>query len=119
MSGGAEGGLYANQPRAENRPTRLAVDAGAWETLKGEAVRRRTSVGYLAGRLVVDVVRHNALARVPADDRCVTQRFARLMRVDVETWTTFRSMAFDAHVTTTRMLGFVVEREARRLGWRP
>ena len=115
----AEGGLYANQPRADNRPTRLAVDAGAWEVLKGEAVRRRTSVGYLAGRLVADAVRYNSLPRVPADDRCVTQHFARLVRVDVETWTSFRSMAFDAHVTTTRMLGLVVEREARRIGWRP
>jgi hypothetical protein len=115
----AEGGLYANQPRSESRPTRLAVDAGAWEVLKGEAVRRRTSVGYLAGRLVADAVRHNTLPRAPADDRCVTERFARLVRVDVETWTSFRSMAFDAHVTTTRMLGLVVEREARRLGWRP
>lgn len=115
----AQGGLYADQQRADNRPTRLAVDGGAWEVLKGEAVRRRTSVGYLAGQLVADVVRHNTLPRVPADDRCVTQRFARLVRVDVETWTSFRSMAFDAHVTTTRMLGLVVEREARRLGWRP
>jgi hypothetical protein len=115
----AEGGLYANQPRAENRPTRLAVDVRAWEVLKGEAVRRRTSVGYLASGLVADVVRDNTLPRVPADDRRGTQRFARLVRVDVETWTSFRSMAFDAHVTTTRMLGLVVEREARRLGWRP
>jgi hypothetical protein len=87
--------------------------------LKGEAVRRRTSVGYLVGRLVADVVRQSTLPRIPADDRCVTQRFARVVRVDVETWTSFRSMAFDAHVTTTRMLGLVVEREARRLGWRP
>jgi hypothetical protein len=64
-------------------------------------------------------VRHNTLVRVPADDRCATQRFARLVRVDIETWTLFRLTAFDAHVTTTRILGLVVEREARRLGWRP
>jgi excisionase family DNA binding protein len=83
----AEGGLYANQPRAENRPTRLAVDAGAWEVLKGQAVRRRTSVGYLAGELVADVVRHNTLPRVPADDRCVAQQeFASRIAVPDRTW---------------------------------
>jgi hypothetical protein len=26
----AEGGLYVNQPRADNRPSRIAVDADAW-----------------------------------------------------------------------------------------
>jgi hypothetical protein len=40
----SKGGLYAGQPRAENRPTRLAVDPEAWEVLKGDAIRRRTSV---------------------------------------------------------------------------
>ena len=113
-----EGGLYAGQPRADNRPTRVAVDAEAWETLKGEAIRRRTSVGYLVSRLVADAVRHSKLPRVPQDARGVTPRFARLVRLDVDTWTTFRSMAFDAHVTTTRMVGVLVEHEARRLGWR-
>lgn len=114
----AEGGLYAGQPRADNRPTRVAVDAGAWEVLKGEAIRRRSSVGYLVARPIVDAVRLNKLPCVPADDRCVTQHFARLVRLDVETWTAFRLMAFDARVTTTRLVGVLVEREARRLGWR-
>lgn len=112
----SEGGLYAGQPRSDNRPTRLAVDAGAWEALKAEAIRRRSSVGYLAGKLVVDAVRHNKLPRV-GEHRGATQRFARLVLVDAETWTAFRSMAFDAHVTTTRMVGVLVEREARQLGW--
>ncbi len=115
----AEGGLYAGQARADNRPTRIAVDAEAWEVLKGEAIRRRSSVGYLAGQLVAHAVRHNTLPHLSAGDRCVTQRFVRLVRVDVDTWTAFRSMAFDAHVTTTRMVGVLVEHEARRLGWRP
>ncbi len=114
----AEGGLYAGQSRAENRPTRLAVDPGAWAVLKGEAIRRRMAVGYLAGRLVNDAVRHNKLPRVAEDDRCATQRFARLVLVEPEVWTAFRSMAFDARVTTTRMVGVVVENEARRLGWK-
>lgn len=114
----AEGGLYAGQSRADNRPTRVAVDAEAWEVLKGEAIRLRTSVGYLAGRLIADAVRHSKLPRVEHDERCVTQRFARLVRLDIDTWTTFRTMAFDAHVTTTRMVGVLVEHDARRLGWR-
>ena len=114
----AAGGLYAGQPRADNRPTRVAVDAEAWETLKGEAIRRRSTVGYLVGRLIADAVRHSKLPRIPADDRGLTPRFARLVRLDVDTWTTFRSMAFDAHVTTTRMVGVLVEHEAHRLGWR-
>lgn len=114
----AEGGLYAGQPRADNRPTRVAVDAEAWEVLKGESIRRRTSVGYLVGRLVTHAVQHSALPHVSADDRCVTQRFVRLVRVDVDMWTAFRVMAFDAHATTTRMVGVLVEHEARRLGRR-
>ena len=114
----AEGGLYAGQSRSDNRPTRLAVDSEAWEVLKGEAIRRRTSVGYLAGQLVIDAVRHNKLPRARDEGRCATQRFARLVLLDAETWTAFRSMAFDAHVTSTRMVGVLVETEARRLGWR-
>ncbi len=112
-----EGGLYANQQRSDGRPTRMAIDPEACEFLKAYAVRRRTSVGYLVGRLAADVVSHNALPRIDRDDRCVTQRQIRLIGLDVETWTSFRSMAFDAHVTATRALGAVVEREARRLGW--
>jgi hypothetical protein len=113
-----EGGLYANQPRADNRPTRVAVDPDAWEVLKRESVRQQTSVGYLVGKLVADAVRHNKLPRVSDDDRCAARRFARMVLLDLETWTAFRAMAFDAHVTTTRMVGLLVENEALRLGWR-
>jgi hypothetical protein len=114
----AEGGLYANQPRSDGRPARLAVDPEAWDVLKARSIRRRTSVGYLVGRLVADVVSHNALPAVHRHDRRATQRFVRLIDLDVETWTSFRAMALDAHLTTTRLLGVVVEHEARRLGWR-
>ena len=114
----AEGGVYANQARSDGRPTRLAVDPEAWDVVKARSIRRRTSVGYLVGRLVADVVSHNALPAVDRYDRCVNQRFVRLIDLDVETWTSFRAMAFDAGLTTTRMLGVLVEREARRLGWR-
>ena len=85
-----EGGLYANQHRSDGRPTRMAVDPEAWEFLKAYAIRRRTSVGYLVGRLVADVVSHSALPRINRDDRCVTQRQVRLIGLDVETWTSFR-----------------------------
>jgi macrodomain Ter protein organizer (MatP/YcbG family) len=114
----AEGGLYAGQSRADNRPTRVAVDVDAWEVLKGDAIRRRSSVGYLVAQLIADAVRHNKLPRIPADDHSVTPRFARLVRLDVENWTAFRSMALDARVTTTRMVGVLVEYEAHRLGGR-
>jgi hypothetical protein len=70
------------------------------------------------GRLVCDAVARNALPRVVQQECCVTQRFVRLLRLDVDTWTTFRAMAVDAHVTSTRMVGVLVEAEARRLGWR-
>ncbi len=113
----AEGGLYAGQPRSDNRPTRLAVDPDAWEVLKGEAIRQETTVGYLAGQLVIDAVRHSVLPKHSADGS-MKPRFARLVLVDTETWIDFRTMAFDAHVTTTRMLGVLVEAEARRLASR-
>jgi hypothetical protein len=113
-----EGGFYANQPRSDGRPTRLAVDPEAFDFLKSYAIRRRTSVGYLVGQLVADAVSHSALPRGVRDDRCATQRFIRLIALDVETWTTFKAMALDAHVTSTRMVGALVEHEARRRGWR-
>ncbi len=114
----AEGGLYANQARSDGRPTRLAVDPAAWDVLKSESIRHRTSVGYVVGLLVAGAVRHNALPRMRDGGTRVIQRFVRLIDLDVETWTSFRAMALDAHVTTTRMLGVLVEGEARRLGWR-
>jgi hypothetical protein len=115
----AEGGLYANQPRSDARATRLAVEPGAWNVVKNEALSRRVAVGYLVARFVADAVAHNTVPRAVRDERCVTQHFIRLIGLDVETWTTFRAMALDAHVTSTRMVGLVVEAEARRLGWRP
>jgi predicted DNA-binding ribbon-helix-helix protein len=113
-----EGGLYAGQHRTDGRPTRLAVDLEAWDFLKAASIRRRIPVGYLLANLVTEAVSHSALPRVVRDDRCATQRFVRLILLDVETWTTFKAMAVDAHVTSTRMLGLIAEREARRLGWR-
>jgi excisionase family DNA binding protein len=111
----AEGGLYANQARSDGRPTRLAVDPEAWDVLKARSIRRRTSVGYLVGRLVVDAVAHNALPRIVRDDRPATRRFVRLIDLDVETWTTFRAMALD---TTSQRLGCsAASSKPRRVGW--
>lgn len=115
----AAGGLYAGERRSPGQTSRVAVHPKAWETLKGEALRRRSSVGYLVGALVTGAVRHNKLLPDLAGERCATQRFARLLLVDADTWLAFRSLALDARVTTTRAVGALVEVEAVRLGWKP
>lgn len=122
----AAGGMYAGAKRSPNRPVHVEVDAGAWAVVKSNAVRRRIAVAGAIGQLVTEVVErgltpaHRSLCRPaqPSARGRRAQRFARLF-VDNETWSTFRSLAVDAHMSTARLLGIVVEVEAHGLGWRP
>ena len=120
------GGMYAGAKRSPNRPVHVEVDAGAWAVVKSNAVRRRVAVSGAIGQLVTDVVEsgprsaHRALCRPaqPSARGRRAQRFARLSVAD-ETWSAFRALAVDAHASTARLLGIVVEVEAHKLGWRP
>lgn len=122
----AAGGMYAGAKRSPNRPVHVEVDAGAWAVVKSNAVRRRVAIAAAIGQLVADSAErgltpaHRALCR-PAQPTARgrrAQRFARLF-VNDDTWSAFRALAVDAHISTARLLGIVVEVEAHRLGWRP
>lgn len=58
------------------------------------------------------------MVRIHATGSSGAHRFARLF-VDDETWRAFRARAVEAEVTVARLVGLVVESEARRVGWRP
>ena len=122
----AAGGMYAGAKRAPNRPAHVEVDSGAWAVVKSDAVRRRVTVAGAIGRLVADAgargltPAHRALCRPaqPSARGRRAQRFTRLF-VDDDAWSAFRVLAIDAHMSTARLLGIVVEVEAHSLGWRP
>jgi hypothetical protein len=112
----ADGTLYREAHRNQNRPAHVDVDPGAWATVKREAVRLRETVGAHVGGLVVQFTD----AGVPPSHSSVRtseHRFARLC-VDDDAWAKFRGIAIDAHVSTSRLVGLVAEAEAVRLGWR-
>lgn len=112
----ADGTLYREEHRNQNRPAHVDVDPGAWLTVKRDAVRLRETVGALVGSLVLQFT--DAGAPPPHSSvRTSEHRFARLC-VDDERWATFRGIAIDTHVSTSRLVGLVVEAEAVRLGWR-
>ena len=119
----AVGGLYAGQHRSPNRPVHAEVDDEAWFFVKADALRRRKYVGEVVGQLVVRASRGlsiglytDGLAGEHAGGRRAT-RFVRLVGVDDERWATFRARGVDTDVTAARLVGLVVEAEARRLGW--
>ncbi len=112
----ADGTLYREEHRNQNRPAHVDVDPGAWATVKREAVRLRETVGALVGGLVVQFTDAGAPPS-HSSVRTAEHRFARLC-VDDERWAKFRGIAIDSHVSTARLVGLVVEAEAVRLGWR-
>ena len=109
----AEGGMYVGEKRRPNHPMHVEVDPAAWNTVKRDAVRRRTTiaraVGDLVGRAAEERLRPRRDPR-----RAPAHRFARLF-VDDETWASFRTLAFDLGVSAGRLVGLIVEREARRI----
>jgi hypothetical protein len=102
--------------RRANRPVKVVVDPAAWDAVKRDAFWHRRTVGVAVGALVSRSVRDGAVPRYRPKHSSV-QRFARLI-ADDETWAQFRVLALDAHVSIGRLIGALVEREARRLGSR-
>ncbi len=112
----ADGTLYREEHRNQNRPAHVDVDPGAWATVKREAVQQRETVGAMVGGLVVQFT-DAGVAPSHSSVRTAEHRFARLC-VDDERWATLRGIAIDSHVSAARLVGLVVEAEAVRLGWR-
>lgn len=115
----AAGGMYAQEIRTPNRPTHVEVDPDAWSVMKQRAFER----GMLVGTAVAELVERTAESgftgqRNPQQPRSDAHRFARLF-VDDNMWRAFRARAVEAEVTVARLVGLVVEAEARRVGWRP
>lgn len=118
---------YFRDRRSPNRPTHVEVDESAWRVVKAEAARQRLLVGDVVGLLVKTAVDkglppQREPQRDPQRPRSQGRRagrFARLLGVDDKTWLEFRALAIDAHVSTARAVGLVVEADARELGWGP
>ena len=131
-------GTRRRSPRRPSRPVKVDVDPEAWEAVKRDGVRRRRPVGAVVGELVRLAVQDGVVprnrprrksAQGPAGPQqtqqssaqsdcaaalCKGRIFARLF-VDEETWAQFRVLAFDAHVPIGRLVGLLVEREARNI----
>lgn len=115
----AAGGMYAQEIRTPNRPTHVEVDPDAWSVMKQRAFERGVLVGNAVAELVERTAEHGFTGqRNPQQARSAARRFSRLF-VDDETWCAFRARAVEAGVTVARLVGLVVEAEARRVGWRP
>jgi len=102
----------ATERRRPNHPVKIDVDAAAWATVKGAAYWERLAMGDKVAQLVDRAVQDRVVPRrSPA--RTPERRFARLF-VDEETWAAFRALALDADVSAGRLVGLLVEREAKR-----
>jgi len=97
--------------RWANRPVKVEVDAAAWEAVKRAGLRHRRTIGFTVGNLVSRSVQEGVLPRNRPQPTSV-RRFARLY-VEDEPWARFRLIALDAHVSVGRLVGMLVEREAR------
>ena len=126
------------KPRRPSRPVKVDVDPDAWEAVKRDGVRRRWWMGAVVGELVRLAVEDGVVprnrpqqksAQNPAAARqsqpssaqsdcaaalCKGRIFARIF-VDEETWAQFRELALDAHVSISRLVGLLVEREAHNI----
>ena len=111
-----DGTLYREEKRTQNRPAHIDVDPNAWNTVKRDALKRYETIGGRVGELVVQFT-DKAVPPPHSSVRTSEHRFARLFVPD-ESWGAFRGIAVDAHVTTARLVGLVVETEAVCLGWR-
>ena len=125
-----EGGMYVGEKRSPNRPTQVEVDPAAWAVVKARAVRSRKTVAAVVGTLVAQSLDGSVQLPVqtctesrpsapgagprPSPER----RFARLF-IDDEAWLRFRERAVELDISTARLIGLVIENEARVRGWRP
>lgn len=100
--------------RSPNRTTRVDVDPAAWEVVKRKAILDGRKVAEAVGDLLTKPIlpkRSHTSARV-------ARRHARLF-IDDDQWTEVRATAVTRGVTVARLIGVIVEREAKRLGWTP
>jgi hypothetical protein len=110
--------------RRPSRPVKVDVDPEAWDAVKRDGVRRRWWMGALVGELVRVAVQDGVIPRNRPQQKsaqsdcaaalCKGRIFARIF-VDEETWADFRVLALDAHVAIARLVGLLVEREARNI----
>jgi hypothetical protein len=103
---------YATEPRRANHPVKVEVDPAAWNAVKRGAFFDRRPMGAKVAELVDRAVQDRVIPR-RSPVRTPERRFARLF-VDPETWAAFRALALDAQLSAGRLVGLLVEREARR-----
>lgn len=111
------GELHSSVNRNQNRPAHIDVDPSAWDTVKREAVRQRIPIGTFVGGFIAQVAQTDD-HRMRVSRGTPEHRFARLAISD-DDWATVRTIALDAHVSTARLVGLIIEDEAARLGWMP
>jgi hypothetical protein len=104
-------------------PVRVVVHAEAWAIVSADAIRRRRSVGATLGDLVTRAVEAGVEELLEVDQRTV--EVADPLRalqarpvLDAQQWNALRGDARTLGIATSRLVGRIVEREARRLGWR-
>jgi len=97
--------------RSPNRPTRVDVDPRAWQAVKSYAIVEERKVADVVGELLTRPLPE------PTDEVVVPQRrFARLF-IDDERWKELRTEAVSRSMIISRLIGVVVEHEAKQLGW--
>lgn len=100
--------------RSPNRPTRVDVHPDAWSVLKRQAIAKGIPVADAVGTLLVFA----PLPETATACAGVAKRFARLF-IDEDDWRDVRGRAVSIGVSTARLIGLIVEAEARRGGWMP
>ncbi|HEY7136061.1 MAG TPA: hypothetical protein VIB48_13435 [Acidimicrobiia bacterium] len=103
---------YATEPRRANHPVKVEVDPGAWNAVKRGAYFDRRPMGAKVAELIDRAVQDRVIPR-RSPVRTPERRFARLF-VEAGTWAGFRVLALDARVSAGRLVGLLVEREAKR-----
>jgi hypothetical protein len=100
--------------RAPNKPVRVDVDPEAWDVVKRRALEDGRKVAEVVGELVTQPP-----GPFPFQPGARPQRrFARLFIRHLD-WVVLRVVAAQECVTVTRLIGVIVELEAKRLGWKP
>ena len=99
--------------RAPNKPVRVDVDPEAWDVVKRRALQDGRKVAEAIGELVTQPP-----GPFPVHPGARPQRrFARLFIRHLD-WVILRVIAAQESVTVTRLIGVIVEHEAKRLGWK-
>lgn len=107
--------------RLPPRAVHVEVDDEARALLRAELARTREWAGVVVGQLCRNAVgRRRHIRRDDEQSPEVIGRrakvFVRLREVDDDTWRAFKATALEHHVTAARMVGRLIEAEARRRG---